>query len=182
MVASTTATTTHPATHMSTRSVARLEIAVGEDYEQFRARFEQAVPALDRQRTLGLVAERAPWSAVLDLADENGPLGFMIYWKFEAQPLFGLAGDHARCTEYMMGNHTIAERMYRYDAGTLLYAPLRTTIHESPSGETVFAIDRPSDTFAALGRPEITQVGRELDRKVGTLLRHLGVPVPDELT
>ncbi|MYX37139.1 MULTISPECIES: hypothetical protein [unclassified Streptomyces] len=46
----------------------------------------------------------------------------------------------------------------------------------------MFAIDRPSDTVSALGRPEITEVGRELDRKVGALLAHLGVPVPDELT
>ncbi|MDX2647046.1 hypothetical protein PV341_26470 [Streptomyces sp. PA03-1a] len=106
----------------------------------------------------------------------------MIYWKFDAQPLFGVAGDQARCTEYLMGNHTIAERMYRHDAGALMYAPLRTTIHESPTGEAMFAIDRPSDTVSALGRPEITEVGRELDRKVGALLTHLGLPVPDELT
>ncbi|MFD5474202.1 hypothetical protein [Streptomyces sp. NPDC127105] len=174
--------TTHPTTRAPTRSVTRLEIAVSEDYEQFRARYEQAVPPLDYQRTFDLVTQGAPWSTVVDLADDNGPLGFMIYWKFDAQPLFGMAGNRARCTEYLMGNHTIAERMYRHDAGALLYAPLRTTIHESPSGETLFAIDRPSDTVAALGRSEITEVGRELDRKVGALLRHLGVAVPDELT
>ncbi|MDX2702778.1 hypothetical protein PV350_07920 [Streptomyces sp. PA03-6a] len=176
------ATTSHPATHALPRSVTRLEIPVGEDYEDFRARYEQAVPPLDYQRTFELVAARATWSAVRDLVDENAPLGFMIYWKFDAQPLFGVAGNQARCTEYLMGNHIIAERMYRHDAGALMYAPLRTTVHESPSGEALFAIDRPSDTVAALGRPEITDVGRELDRKVGVLLRHLGVPVPEELT
>ncbi|MEU6343365.1 hypothetical protein ABZ883_20780 [Streptomyces sp. NPDC046977] len=175
-------TTTHPAIHALPRSVTRLEIPVGADYEQFRARFEQAVPPLDYQRTFELVTEHAPWSAVLALADENAPLGFMIYWKFDAQPLFGMADDQARCTEYLMGNHTIAERMYRHDAGALMYAPLRVTIHEAPYGEAVFAIDRPSDTVSVLGRPEITDVGRELDRKVGALLAHLGVPVPDELT
>ncbi|MBW8706445.1 hypothetical protein MBT84_43175 [Streptomyces sp. MBT84] len=127
-------TTTHPATLALARSVARLEIAVEEDYEQFRARYEQAVPPLDYRRTFDLVTVQAPWSAVQDLADENAPLGFMIFWKFDAQPLFGVAGDHARCTEYLMGNHVIAERMYRHDAGALLYVPLRTTIHESPSG------------------------------------------------
>jgi hypothetical protein len=163
------------------RPVTRLEVAVGQEYEPFRTRFEEAVPPLDQQRTFDLVAERAPWSAVLGLAEEDAPLGFMIYWRFDAQPLFGLAGDHARCTEYLMGNHTIAERMYRYDAGVLLHAPLRTTIHESPAGRVVFAIDRPSDTVAAFGRPEITEVGRELDRKVGVLLHHLGAPVPEEL-
>jgi hypothetical protein len=172
----------HPAVRAPSRPVTRLEVAVDEGYEQFRARYERAVPPLDYERTFDLVAQQAPWSAVIDLAEANGPLGFMIYWKFDAQPLFGLAGNRARCTEYLMGNHTIAERMYRHDAGALLYAPLRTTIHESPSGETLFAIDRPSDTVAALGRSDIADVGRELDRKVGTLLRHLGTSVPDELT
>ncbi|MDX2705877.1 hypothetical protein PV350_23900 [Streptomyces sp. PA03-6a] len=175
-------TTTHPTIRALPRSVTRLEIPAGTNYKQFRARFEQAVPPLDYRRTFELVTERASWSAVRKLAEENAPLGFMIYWKFDAQPLFGVAGDQARCTEYLMGNHTIAERMYRHDAGALMYAPLRTTIHESPTGEAMFAIDRPSDTVSALGRPEITEVGRELDRKVGALLAHLGVPVPDELT
>ena len=176
-------TTAHPAPRSLARSVARREVPVGEDYERFRARYEEAVPPFDPQRTFELADKRAPWRAVQDLAAENaGPLGFMIYWKIDSQPLFGLAGDHSRCSEYLMGNHVIAERMFRHDAGALLYAPLRTTIHESPSGQVLFAIDRPSDMVAALGRPEITAVGRELDRKVGALLHHLGVPVPDELT
>jgi hypothetical protein len=177
------ATTARPAPRSRARSVARLEIPVGDDYERFRARYEEAVPPLDARRTFDLANERVPWSAVRDLAEENaGPLGFMIYWKVDVQPLFGLAGGHAQCCEYLMGNHVIAERMFRHDAGALLYAPLRTTIHESPSGQVLFALDRPSDMVAALGRPEITEVGRELDRKVGVLLRHLDVPVPDELT
>jgi hypothetical protein len=36
-----------------------------------------------------------------------------------------LAGDPARCTAYLMGNHTIAEQMYRHDPSVMLYAPLR---------------------------------------------------------
>ena len=166
----------------TSRSVARLEIPVGDDYERFRARYEEAVPPVDLKRAFALADERAPWSAVQDLAEENAPLGFMIFWQVDVQPLFGLAGDHAQCCEYLMGNHVIAERMFRHDAGALLYAPLRTTIHESPSGQVMFALDRPSDMIGVFGRPEITEVGRELDRKVGGLLSHLGVPVPDELT
>lgn len=164
------------------RSVTRLEVATEQDYEELRTRYEEAVPPLDAARTFALAQEEAPWSRVLELAAENAPHEFMIYWKFDAQPLLGLAGDHARCTEYLMGNHTIAERMFRHDAGALLHAPLRTTIHEDPEGRVRFAIDRPSDLFAVFGRPEVTDVGRELDRKVGYLLAHLGLPVPVELT
>jgi hypothetical protein len=171
-----------PAVTARTREVTRLEIETGQDYPTIRDRYERAVPPMDTERTYALVAERAPWSRVLELASENAPLDFMIYWKLEAQPLFGLAGDRARCSEYLMGNHTIAERMYRHDAGAMLHAPLRTTIHEAPDGRVLFAIDRPSDLFGVFGRPEITEVGRELDRKVAELLRHLDLPVPAELT
>lgn len=75
-----------------------------------------------------------------------------------------LAGHRARCTEYLMGNHVIAERMARHDAGAFLYAPLRTTIHEAPEGRVRLAIDRPSDLLAALDRPEIIRVARGLRR------------------
>ena len=44
----------------------------------------------------------------------------------------GLAGDGARCVEYLMGNHTIAQKMYRYNPAILLYAPLRTAIVSTP--------------------------------------------------
>lgn len=164
-----------------TRTVTRFEIDTGQDYDGFRTRYEAAVPAWDAERTYGLVAESAGWDRIVELADENAPLGFMIYWRLDAQPLLGLAGDHARCTEYLMGNHVIAERMFRHDAGALLHAPLRTAVYEDRHGRVLFATERPSDVFGVFDDPRIDEVGRELDDKLRALLAHLDLPMPDDL-
>jgi hypothetical protein len=80
-----------------------------------------------------------------------------------------------------MGNHVIAERMYRYEPSVLLYAPLHVTLWAYPEGTAWFSFDRPSDQFGSFGRHEILAVGRELDRKIATLLEHLRLPVPSGL-
>jgi uncharacterized protein (DUF302 family) len=80
-----------------------------------------------------------------------------------------------------MGNHTIAERMYRHDPAVMLYAPLRTTIHQDRQGVTRFSIDQPSTRFASFDVPDIAAVGLELDHKVAGLLQVLDVPVPPAL-
>jgi hypothetical protein len=79
--------------------------------------------------------------------------------------------------EYLMGNHTIAQRMYRYNPSILLYAPLRTAADE----RTWFTLDQPSSGFRSFSTPQITKVGLELDHKVAGLLEHLGARVPEEL-
>jgi hypothetical protein len=63
----------------------------------------------------------------------------------------------------------------------MLYAPLRTAIHEDAEGTTWFSVDQPSTRFDSFGDPAITDVGRELDRKLAALLEHLGAPVPPAL-
>ena len=81
-----------------------------------------------------------------------------------------------------MGNHILAERMYRYQPAVMLYAPLHTMIWQSPGGDTHFTFDRPSDQFSSFGTQQITQVGIELDQKLAALLAHLGLDVPSQLT
>jgi len=46
----------------------------------------------------------------------------------EVDRLMSLAGDDASCTSYLMGNHTIAERVFRHEPAAILYAPLHTAI------------------------------------------------------
>jgi uncharacterized protein (DUF302 family) len=93
-----------------------------------------------------------------------------------------LAGDCGRCVEYLMGNHTIAEKMYRYNPAILLYAPLRTAIVEDADGVTWFTVDQPSTRFASFDTPQIAAVGIELDRKLAALLSYLEAPAPAALT
>jgi hypothetical protein len=93
-----------------------------------------------------------------------------------------LAGDRGRCVEYLMGNHTIAQKMYRYNPAVLLYAPLRTAIVEDADGTTWFTVDQPSTRFSSFNTPQISTVGIELDHKLAALLEHLGASVPAGLT
>lgn len=55
-----------------------------------------------------------------------------LHWMCMTRtPLRDLRRRHwhdRRCTTYLMGNHIVAERMYRHDSGVMLYAPLRVTI------------------------------------------------------
>jgi hypothetical protein len=162
--------------------VRRLEVAVGTSFDDFRQRYQEAVPRLDAAQFERLKAEDADWDAVLRDARENAPHGFIIYYAADVTSLMRLAGDSWRCAEYLMGNHTIAQRMYHHNPAVMLYAPLRTAIYEDATGVTWFAVDQPSTTFGSFGVPAITEVGIELDRKLAALLQFLGAPVPAVLT
>jgi uncharacterized protein (DUF302 family) len=83
-----------------------------------------------------------------------------------------------RCTACLMGNHLIAERMFRYDPRAMMYAPLHTVIWEDHEGKAWFTIDQPRAQFQSFGIPKPAEVGVELDHKVAALLEALSVPVP----
>lgn len=161
--------------------VIRWSIDTGASFEDFRNRYEAAVPVLDLPRLNQLRAEHAAWETVLKAAAENAPHGFMRFWSTDVGATMQLAGDAGDCASYLMGNHTIAEQMYRHDGAVMLYAPLRTVIHRDAEGTVRFSIDQPSTQFSTFDNPAITAVGRELDRKVIELLQVLDVPVSDTL-
>jgi hypothetical protein len=164
-----------------THSVNRFTIEIATTPQEFRERYERAVPPVPVAEVRALAARRAPWQEMLDLMARVAPLGFLIYHSIDADPIMPSAGDRAFCVSYLMGNHTIAERMFRHDPAVLLYAPLRTAIWGAPAGPGHFTFDQPSNQFASFGNPEITSVGVELDRKMAALLDNLDVPVPDAL-
>ena len=160
------------------RTVDRLIVDVGVPFDEFRARYEAAVPTYD----LAGLAGFSNWSDVQADADRAAPNGFLRYGTIEAGPLFAIAGHKARSVVYLMGNHTVAETMYGQDPGIMLYAPLRTVLYEDHNGEAHFAIDRPSQQFGSFGDPDIAATGHLLDAKLAALLAALGVAVPDGLT
>ena len=73
-----------------------------------------------------------------------------------------------------MGNHTIAERMFRHDPSVMLHAPLRTVLYVDPDGDTKLAVDQPSLLFDSYDKPEIASVGRELEELLARLITSLG--------
>ena len=157
--------------------VIRLTFDTGQPYEAFRVRYENSVPELDSKHLADFVERGAPWREVVKDADSAAPLGFFIYWRSDLTPLMSLAGDSAPCTAYLMGNHTIAEQMYRHDPSVMLYAPLRTAIYVDAAHRTRFAIDEPRTVFESFATTPIAQVGIELNRKLNALLEELDVPV-----
>jgi uncharacterized protein (DUF302 family) len=162
-------------------SLQRLTIDVGSTLPAFRARYEAAVPRLPEKDVIALVARRASWQEMLELVERSAPFGFMIYNTIDADPIMHLAGDRGSCVSYLMGNHTIAERMFRHEPCAMLHAPLRIAIWSSGDGAAQLSFDKPSDHFASFANADVAAVGRELDRKMAALLEHLDVPVPDEL-
>jgi hypothetical protein len=161
--------------------VNRLVIDAADPFDAFRQRYEEAVPNVDRDTLAALVRRHARWDEVLAVTEAAAPHGFLIYWSMDMTPVMTLAGDGGRCVQYLMGNHTIAERMYRHDPAAMLYAPLRTAICIGPDGRTSFVVDQPSTVFSSFGMREIREVDIEPDRKLAELLEALGAPVPDVL-
>jgi len=161
--------------------VTRFAIDVDATVERFRARYETAVPRLPAEEVKALVSTMAAWPEMVSLIDEAAPYGFLIYGVNDVDPVMRMAGNKGSCVSYLMGNHTIAERMFRHEPAVMLYAPLHTAIWASADGAGRFSFDKPSDQFASFGNAAITQVGLELNRKLAALLEHLEVAVPDSL-
>ena len=172
---------------VSVRRVERLDYTVPRltvpvpDARDFERRYEAAVPVLPLDAVRELVARRATWSEMERLIADTAPFGFLIYFRNDVGPVMELAGNKSHCTAYLMGNHVIAERMFRYDPRAMMYAPLHTVIWEDREGKSWFTVDQPSAQFGSFGIPEVSAVGVELDHKVAALLEALSVPVPGAL-
>src|SRR6202034_4021768 len=70
-------------------------------------------------------------------AAENAPNDLMVYAKIDASDFLSLAGHRTQAIEDLVGNHVIAETMFRHDAKALLYAPLRMLIYSDADGDAV---------------------------------------------
>ncbi|MFV8050873.1 hypothetical protein [Mycobacterium sp. 48b] len=154
----------------------RLLVALPDSYERALQRYETLVPAYDP----AAFAAASNWDEVLAIAKEQAPHGFLRYFQIDVAPAMVGSGTTWQSTEYLMGNHTIAERMYRHDPSVMLHAPLRTLLYEGPHG-TVLAIDQPSLLFASYGNAAITAVGHHLDGLLARLIELLDGDVPAQL-
>jgi uncharacterized protein (DUF302 family) len=105
----------------------------------------------------------------------------MVYFRGDVTAAVAGSPSQWQATEYLMGNHTIAETMFRHDPSAILHAPLRTVIYTDPSGATNLTVDQPSLLFASYGNPDITAVGEHLDALLAQLIELLGAEVPASL-
>jgi uncharacterized protein (DUF302 family) len=155
----------------------RLLIALPEGYESAREHYEMLVPEFDSAR----FSQIASWQATLDLAEISAPHGFMRYARMDVTALMKSSESFWKATQYLMGNHTIAERMFRHEPSVMLHAPLRTLLYADADGDTKLAVDQPSLLFASYDNPDIAAVGQELDALLVGLIELLGGEVPGQL-
>jgi hypothetical protein len=155
----------------------RLVVALPAPYDEAREQYETLVPTVDSARFY----QMASWQATLELAEINAPHGFMRYFRSDVTALMASSPSFWKATEYLMGNHTIAERMFRHDPSVMLHAPLRTLLYADADGDTKFAVDQPSLLFASYHNPDIAAVGLELDALLVGLIELLGGEVPNQL-
>ncbi|MDT5142812.1 MAG: hypothetical protein QOI79_2159 [Mycobacterium sp.] len=123
----------------------RLVVALPAPYDEAREQYETLVPEVDFARFF----QMASWQATLELAEINAPQGFMRYYLGDVTATMAGSTSLWKATQYLMGNHTIAERMFRQDPSVMLHAPLRTLLYADADGDTKFAVDQPSLLFAS---------------------------------
>jgi uncharacterized protein (DUF302 family) len=155
----------------------RLVVALPCPYDEARAHYETLVPRVDSAR----FSQMGSWQATLELAEINAPHGFMIYYRSDVTAVMAGSPSFWKATQYLMGNHIIAERMFRHDPSVMLHAPLRTLLYADPDGDTKLAVDQPSLLFASYGDPRIAYVGHELDTLLAQLIILLGGGLPLQL-
>jgi hypothetical protein len=156
----------------------RLVVHLPRLYDEARELYETLVPEVDLAR----FGQLANWQATLELADINAPHGFMRYYRADVTAAMAGSASFWKATEYLMGNHTIAERMFHHDPAVMLHAPLRTLLYADPDGDTKLAVDQPSLLFASYDNPDITTVGEHLDRLLARLIITMGGNVPSALS
>ena len=160
--------------------VNRFDIESDYSFDELRRSYESLVPTIDFAELTDVI-ESGDLARVKQYTAAHAPHSFVNFWTFDPTPMMKLLGHHPRAITFMMGNNVVVERMFRHDAGVMLYAPLRTAIYEDTAGRVHFGIDQPSSKFASFGDPRISAVGLQLDVKLAALLRLLKLPVPDEL-
>jgi len=137
-------------------------------YEDLCGRFEAAVGRLDVPTVKRLEASAAPWPQVeAAMRAMAGASGLMRFAVFDQGAVASLSGSQIRCRLYLVGNPAIAARIVRIDARGALYVPFRVAVYAAARAEgATIAFDRPSSLLAGLGRPELDDIGRLLDREI----------------
>jgi uncharacterized protein (DUF302 family) len=156
-------------------NVTRLDVHTGIAFDTFRTAFEKAAPPFAKAGVADIVSRGGTWDDVKAAIAAYAPNDLMIFATIDGIPLMSVAGHHTKAVEYLLGNHVIAETMFRHNPRALLYAPLRILVFGDEKDQAVFSLDEPSTVFASLDHPDISQVGRDLDAKVRNLLKVCGV-------
>jgi hypothetical protein len=147
-------------------------------FDEFTARLEKILPI---STPAEIVREAKTWDDVVNKVEIKAPLGLFIYRKGPVHAVLGLAGHKRKCSTYLIGNFTVAEKTYTVAPSGFQYFPFQTCVWEGADGRPRFSFDQPSKVVEFFGSDRMTKVAREFDFLFGKLLEALGCTVPDVL-
>jgi uncharacterized protein (DUF302 family) len=143
-------------------------VATGLGYDAAILAFERELGRLDPAVTRRLVERKTAWSEVeREIEAIGGSHDLMIIERADLGKIASLSGREKRCLLYLVGNPVIANKIIDIDLRGCFYVPFRVALYDdgSPQG-AVISYDRPSSFLAALGRPELAEIGEYLDSKI----------------
>jgi len=154
----------------TTNTIERTIVRTGITYEALLEQFQREVGHWDPELEETLPARQASWEEFRDEVSRiGGSRGLMIFRKIDQGAITSLSGNTKRCTLFLIGNPVIASRILDIDLRAALYVPFRTSIYDDSAHGVSLIYDRPSSFLAALGNPELTEIGAELDAKIDAL-------------
>lgn len=162
-------------------TVNRIRIEADVSFEALRRAFEAEVPPVDDERFRQLVEAGAEWKEFAREAAGSGVHSFVSFWRHYPTPIMRVGGANTLSASYLIGDYATISRMFRHDAGVMLYTPIRLELHAGRGGQAVLTVDQPGSQLASFGNNKITQSGFELDRMLGDLLEEIGLPRPSVL-
>lgn len=162
-------------------TVNRIELEAEVPFETLRRAFEAEVPPLDSEHLRSLLDQGAEWRRIALETGGPGIHRLVRFWTDYATPVMRVGGADIPSASYLVGDYTTAARMFRHDAGVMLYTPFRVELHGTRAGGTILSADQPSTQLRGFGSNKITQAAYELDRMLGDLLEELGLPRPERL-
>jgi len=140
------------------------------DFESFTRHLEGLLGRYDPSVMKQVATD--PAGAEARIAQMEGEEGLMIFVVQNHGALLRLAGTTGRAKRYHVGNPLVALQMTRHDIRAGLYAPLSVLVYEAEPGVVRVEFDQPSTLFGQFGNADLTAVGRELDRKLASVIDH----------
>ena len=147
----------------------RVLIALPEPHDAARSTTKPLFPTLIPRAS----TKWPPGKPSLKLPTTKAPHAFTRYARRDITALMAPSPSSWEATQYLMGNHTIAERMFRHDPSVMPHALLRALLCADTDGDTKLGVDQPSLPFASYHNPHIAAVGRELDELLISLIELL---------
>lgn len=160
--------------------IERTTISTGLIYEALVEAFERELGCWETTTADLLLARESPWNEVKDeVTRMAGPRGIMVMQRLDQGAVTSLSGVVKRCSLYLVGNPVIANQILDIDPRGGLYVPFRVCLFDEggTSGASLL-YDRPSSFLAALGHPELAEIGVQLDGKIDGVAQALGACRP----